>query len=557
MSLQISYSQEQERLEALYKYQIMDTDAEKEFDDITQLISHICETPISLITLLDDKRQWFKSKVGLEIEETPRNIAFCDHSIRGYELFEVLDANDDDRFRENPLVIQEPRMRYYAGVPLTTPEGHNLGTLCVIDLKPRKLSSFQKYALQVMAKQVVIQLELKEKIRKMNAANIELELARNKAEQANLAKSQFLSMMSHEMRTPLNAVIGISNLLLNQNNSSEQLELLNTLKFSAENLQGLIDDVLDFNKIEAGKISIEVTKIDLYKLLKNLKESFLPISKNKGIALNFKIGQSIPTFVLGDKLRLYQILSNLLINAIKFTQKGEVSLKLESNLINQERTSIRFTVEDTGIGIPEDKLKIIFEAFEQANSDTTRKYGGSGLGLSIVKKLLLLQGSNINVKSKEGEGSSFYFDLEFKSLSEEDEESDDIEVENLKLKPDLRLLLVEDNYINVMVISRFLQNWKIEHDTVPNGKEAVAKVQENHYDVILMDLQMPEMDGFEATRRIRELGNKYKLMPIIALTASAMLDVKDNIYNSGMDDFVPKPFKPENLYSKIAYWSNK
>lgn len=397
-----------------------------------------------------------------------------------------------------------------------------------------------------------------------DSKNFEEELihAKQDAEKALQAKEQFLSTMSHEIRTPMNAVIGITHLLLEEDPKSEQLENLKTLKFSAENLLALINDILDYNKIEAGKISFEKVDFNLREFINNIKHAFSYQAAEKGIELEFYVERDVPNLLIGDPVRLNQILTNLLGNAIKFTDKGfvivKVQLQEQTTTNDHKEVSLLFSVKDSGIGIAPDKRSTIFERFTQADSDTTRRFGGTGLGLSITKYLIEHQGGEIGLHSEIGKGSEFYFHLHFqisklKHLSGIISENQRDALSNLG---NVVLLLVEDRKINRMVASKFLRRWGIEVDFAYNGEEAVDKVQEKQYDIILMDLLMPKMDGFAAARQIRSLTN-YQNTPIIALSASTLSQEREKAFAVQMNDFISKPFNPNELYHKIIKYVNK
>lgn len=380
-------------------------------------------------------------------------------------------------------------------------------------------------------------------------AAIELEKAKEKAEGATVAKTQFLSTMSHEIRTPMNAVIGLTHLLLQENPRDDQLDNLQTLKFSAENLLSLINDILDFSKIEAGKIEFEQISFKLVDMVNSIKHSMEYKAKEKGIELKLEIDKRIPETVKGDPTRLAQILNNLISNAVKFTEKGYVKMAISNQGIDKNGIKLGFTVKDTGIGIPAEKLDSIFESFSQASSATTRKYGGTGLGLAITKKLLDLFGSNIQVLSTEGEGTTFSFVLTMGLPDASEKVSTTYltdETANTSWAGDI--LLAEDNKVNVKIACKFLKKWGLEVDVAENGLIAVQLAEKKKYDLVLMDLQMPVMDGYEATKQIREL---YPDIPIIALTASALLEVKAEAIAAGMSDYASKPFNPTELKKKI------
>lgn len=373
--------------------------------------------------------------------------------------------------------------------------------------------------------------------------------AKEEAEEASKAKGLFLSTMSHEIRTPMNAVIGLTNLLLHENPKDEQLENLQTLKFSAESLMYLLNDILDFSKIEAGKIELENTEFNLAQLLVNIRQTFIVKADEKNIKLSLLLDPLVPQIVIGDPIRIAQIISNLVSNAIKFTEKGEVLISLTVIEQSEHFSKVHFRISDTGIGIPAEKLPYIFEQFMQASSDTTRKFGGTGLGLAITKKLIEIFGSSIEVESEIGEGTTFYFDLQLnltsdnKSLIEPHKKKVDFEPLS-----GMRILLVEDNKVNTFVAARFLLNWGVNYEVAENGLEALSLLADNKYDLILMDLQMPVMDGYECTLAIRK---KDKVTPIFALTANAFNDVKSRVLSAGMNDYITKPFDPDELYKKI------
>ncbi|MFY0601211.1 MAG: response regulator [Cyclobacteriaceae bacterium] len=383
-----------------------------------------------------------------------------------------------------------------------------------------------------------------------------LKKARDVAEKASKSKSEFLSMMSHEIRTPMNAVIGLTNILLQDEPKPTQVEVLNTLKFSAKNLLVIINDILDFSKIEAKKIEFEIRPVNVAELLSSLHHVFQPSIKEKNLELYFDVDENMPDFIACDPTRISQILTNLISNAVKFTKKGRIAVKLDVIGSNQKEVIIKFEVSDTGIGIKKEKLTEIFGSFTQASSSTTRQFGGTGLGLAITKQLLELQGSDLFVESEEGVGSIFYFIQVFGTDFEEwDAKESNKPKEIVVDKQELmgtKILVVEDNEINIMVVIKFLKKWGVEYSIARNGQEAIDKYEEEAVDLILMDLQMPVMDGYESATQLRKNGVE---VPIIALTASALLEDQDKIESAGMNDFVTKPFDPEDLKNKIAKYS--
>ena len=931
---------ENERLEALFSYNILDTFSEEEFDNITKLASYICKVPIALISLIDDKRQWFKSRVGLDAPETPRNISFCQYAIMNNGVYEVPNTLENETFKNNPLVIGAPDIRFYAGAPLTTPEGFNIGTLCVIDRVPKKLNEDQKVALSTLAKHVVNQLELRNQnyrlkkevemlsgkeinaisnklnsykmaldetsivaitdikglithvneqfcdiskyskeeligqshriinsgfhskkffqdlwktissgaiwkgeiqnkakdgsfywvdttivpflsetgkplkyvairrdittqknekvkidqffslsldylciantsgffektnptftrelgftkeelhskpfiefihsddiqttlkelkklesglntigfegrfkckngeykllswninlvvetgimygiarditnvkiqankikellltqqsifngasysiiftdsdgiIKNINQAGLDLleysenevinkmtpgpfhdinevvkhakmlsvELgqtvepgfdtfvakareincpdgnewtyisksgkripvwlsvtcikgnqdeiigylgiaedytlkkqaeadlirAKDLAEQAVYSKDSFLANMSHEIRTPMNAIIGFTDILAKSTLDQKQKEFVKNIQLAGDNLMYIINDILDLSKMNSGKLVIELQPFNLKNTLKHVYDLLKIKASEKDIEFNLFLDADMPEYVIGDSVRINQILMNIAGNALKFTKEGEVTISVKKTSDSDNNITLKFTIKDTGIGIPENKLKTIFERFTQADDNTTRKFGGTGLGLNIAKQLIEMLGGEIELKSAEGRGSEFYFSLDFEKTDAMLVESNS---ENLIYKNTLghvKILLCEDNELNQRLAENVIESFGFELDIAENGKAGIDKLSKNKYDLILMDLQMPIMDGYQATIHIR---NEMKLtIPIIAMTAHSLVGEQSKCFEIGMNSYVAKPFKQEDLFAKI------
>jgi CheY-like chemotaxis protein/two-component sensor histidine kinase len=362
--------------------------------------------------------------------------------------------------------------------------------------------------------------------------------------------------MSHEIRTPLNSVIGMSHLLLRNNPREDQVEHMDVMLFSAKNLLAIVNDILDYNKIEAGKVNFEHIEMDVVSIAKSIIKSLELSAHDKGIELRIVIDEALKNKVLGDPTRLSQVITNLLHNAIKFTQSGYVELGIKVTQQDDKNMMLTVQVKDTGIGISKEKQKIIFERFTQADSSTSRGFGGTGLGLTICKRILELQGSLLHVISEVGYGSTFYFSQTFeksKNLSTAEIE-EDILAEEHKPFSGIHILLVEDNPLNVMVAKQFLQTWDATIDVANNGIEALEMLDTSRHRLVLMDLHMPEMDGYEATRRMRAAG---VTIPIIALTANLPKEIEKEIKEAGMNDIVVKPFLPNELYKKILHYSFK
>jgi signal transduction histidine kinase/CheY-like chemotaxis protein len=369
------------------------------------------------------------------------------------------------------------------------------------------------------------------------------------AQEATKAKTDFLSMMSHEIRTPLNGIVGVVHLLMKENVKTDfQKELIQTLLFSSNHLMAVVNEILDFNKINSNHVKLDHKPFDPVLLLDNLKKTFIPKSRDKKLDLVFETRSKLPYRLIGDQSRLHQIITNLIHNAIKFTESGIVILSVREVCRSEKTVRLQFEVTDTGIGIPFDQQSTIFDLFTQGDNQGAKRYGGTGLGLAITKELLRLFGSEIQLKSIPGKGTEFSFDIDF-------EFTDRMEVEMPVALPvkyakytKAKVLVVDDNTTNLLLATTFLRKKGIETETAADGKEAFEKFSTAQYDLILMDLRMPVMNGFEATRLIRDQGSD---IPVIALTASAFEDEKERAMTCGFSDYLVKPFLPEDFYEIV------
>ncbi len=380
--------------------------------------------------------------------------------------------------------------------------------------------------------------------------------ATEKAQQAVRSEERFLANMSHEIRTPMNGIIGMVNLLAQTQLNDEQKEFASWIKDSSEILLTIINDILDISKINAGQMAIEKTPFSIYDVLRNLNMSMELKAKEKNIKFHTHMDLSIPQKVVGDPVRLFQILLNLAGNAVKFTEQGEVTIIINKQKEDNDNIYLEFLIKDTGIGIDPEKLPTLFEPFVQASPDTTRKYGGTGLGLSISKRLVEMQGGTISAESELGKGSVFSFRVNYKKYvpgAKQYVPAPEKDLMNGRDLSGLRILLAEDNRISQRVGVKTMSKWGILVDVAENGRQAVEIVSSNPYDLVLMDVQMPEMDGFEATRQIRSfLSNPASKVPIVAMTASVISLDKAKCIELGMNDYISKPFKPEELYKMIS-----
>lgn len=435
--------------------------------------------------------------------------------------------------------------KVWMGVPLRV-ENEIIGVMCLQDYHSEdKFSSDDLNVLDFIANQIATAIQRRTMLD-------HLIIARQKAEEAAQSKQLFMSTMSHEIRTPLNEVIGIANLLMQGNPREDQMDLIKTLRFSGNHLMTLVNDVLDYNKMESGKIVFEQTQFNLSDFLEEIRRSYSFRSDEKRLKFDIIRKENVPAEVIGDQIRLNQILSNLLSNALKFTLEGEIKLYVGEIERIGNQSKIEFVINDTGIGIPKEKHTEIFDSFTQASTDTTRRFGGTGLGLAICKKLIELQGGTIRVDSEPGRGSSFIFSLFFGVVSQYSQKHVTGQTETFKGLEGKKILVAEDNKINFFVANKFLIGWGVKVSHAEDGQLALEMLKKEEFDLILMDLHMPILDGIEASRIIRNSDNpKIKNIPIIALTAAIMSESHDRIEDLNINDYVLKPFKPKDLYDRI------
>jgi signal transduction histidine kinase/CheY-like chemotaxis protein len=420
--------------------------------------------------------------------------------------------------------------------------------------------AFKNYniSLQEKNKELLVQKNrIKEQSLEMEEKNINLDFAKKEAEESLLAKAQFLSSMSHEIRTPMHVVLGITEILLTENLTPNQQGLLLTLTDSARNLLQIINDILDFDRIDSGKLTLGRIPFDLKKTITQSSNLANAAADKKGLKLVLDFDDQLPAQVKGDSHRINQLFNNLIGNAIKFTAEGGIIIRTEVVQQTNEEVILYFSVEDTGIGIAENKLSDIFNTFSQADTQATRNYGGTGLGLAITQKIVALMGGEIKVDSELGKGSKFYFTLTFDVAKNKvlgTTKPLTINERSLHQEGLQKILLVDDNQLDLAVGKKYLKYWNLKYDVAKNGQEAIDLVSQNDYSLVLMDLQMPIMDGFTAAENIRKIPeNKYQIgkLPIIALTASTVVEAQQKAFDVGMNDFLMKPYKPEGLFNLL------
>lgn len=520
---------EDERLAELLSYDVLDTEAEQLFDDLTTLASQICDTPIALISLIDPDRQWFKSRVGLDAEETSREIAFCSHAILQDDVFEIPNASLDPRFHDNPLVTGAPDIRFYAGAPLVSPSGHAIGTLCTIDRKPRKLTESQKTSLQTLSKSVVAHLELKRKNREL--------------ERTSQFRSDFLSYVSHEIRTPLNAINTFSRLLEGE---AQKLKLpesfttpLSHVTQSGERLLEIVNSVLDIKQIEAGKMRVMPRAVSTHDFFTHLFSLTKIRAEDGGITFTSTIDSRVPDTLFFDDTKFGQVSLNLLSNAIKFTNPG----KSVNAQVKYKNDKLIFNVIDQGIGISEEDQKRLFTPFERM--ENAHQISGTGLGLNISKRLIELMDGTIKVSSKVNEGTRISVTLPSDVLTANEFANAQPQsfVAQINIDKSAKVLVVEDHYINQVVIQTLFEKLGVAHAIVSTGEEGVKYVNANPVDLVLMDLNLPGIQGDEATAQIKSINPE---LPVIAVTADAITKPA-SLYEKGLDDVLTKPVDSNEL----------
>ncbi|GAB4568940.1 MAG: hypothetical protein Tsb0020_22890 [Haliangiales bacterium] len=549
---------ERARQRALLAYELLDTAPEEGFDRLTELAAAICETPIALVSLIDDSRQWFKSRIGLEPQQTAREVAFCNHAIRDTGLFEVTDATLDKRFMDNPLVLSDPNIRFYAGQPLLDPDGYALGTLCVIDREPRQLSEYQRRALALLADEVIDQILARRDRMLLEQAKEKAERAQAEAEAANQMKSRFLAVVSHEIRTPLSTIVGYPQLILNGIASLSREEIAEHARVIFERgqaLLALLNDLIDLSRIEANEISLNLQPLSLVELFETIRRGQQALLCAHGFSLEVEV-EPAAGYVQADDMRLHQVLANLLSNAKKASPPGG-SIGLRAT---REGDRVLISVTDQGRGMTAAQQERILESFYQAGTYADEGTQGAGLGLSIVKRIVDLHQGELQITSEVGRGSTFTVALE---AAEPARELPPLTVlaggcarGDTAPVISANVLVVDDDHTSGLLLTKLLEHEGFYCHRVVSGEQALEICARDSFDVVFLDNQLPGIDGAETMRRLRAtIGASAPT--IVALTADATPDARRRYIDLGFDAYEPKPVMVADLAKRVASYASR
>ncbi len=539
------------RLSALKGLEILDTPEEEMFDEITKLASMICNVPISLVSLIDETRQWFKSHHGLKARETPRSLAFCSHAILGDEMFVVPNAKRDNRFKNNPLVNGDPNVIFYAGIPLALDDQIKLGTLCVIDNKPRELNEEQVQMLRLLGKQTVRLLQMRKDRDK-------LEIEKRLAERANAAKRDFIAAISHDIRNPLNSLLGMSEMIREQPMSESILNYVDHIQNAGDVILNLVNDTIELSRLEENASVLNNEWFHLSQCLDVYHNFFKQETKRKKIEFQLKNEISETVYLLSDKRKLEKIIWNLTANAVKFTHHGSVDCHVYLETKADENANLIIEIKDTGPGISPEIKDQLFQKYNEFVPEGC-EISGSGLGLSIVKLSLEEMNGEINVESKVGEGSTFKVKIPTVWKREElSPGQKNLTNHNDSYLPQFssrkKVLIADDNELNRKVLKNYLKPLPFDIVEANNGIETERILGSDQFDIAFLDIEMPGKHGTEIAKAL----SSEKTRPILfACTGLCMPEEKEHILNSGFEYFMPKPYLKEELYSHLAEIAKK
>lgn len=529
---------EMEALRVLAEYDILHSLPEKEYNDLVALASLICRTPYAFLNFIGEDIQWTKASHGNESGGgIPRCDSVCTYTVLNAEPLVIPNLQSDPRTKNLPAVIGNEKLLFYAGVPLTSPAGHRIGAICVVDKYPHELTQEQLSALVSLSRQLISLLELRKKRKELQ------DLSEN--------KSRFLAFVSHEVRNPLNALTGYLQLLDSSKNThvSDKADLRECL-YLVDNISNIVDEVLEFSKLENSNVSINVSTFNLAELFNKMNSSFMPQAIRLGLDYESDL-RNLDIFVKSDPCRINQICQNLFSNALKFTKSGKISFNVQ--LIGSgEPIKLHITLSDTGKGIEQSKLISIFEPFKQEDASIEQRFGGTGLGLAIVKNITNLLNGEIYVESEVGKGSKFDVWLPLSmEVGARDEVKHLIPVE--LLNHDLRVLLIEDNQSNILVMQKIFTRFELSLDVAPLGAEGVRKAKSQHYDIAFIDHQLPDMLGTDV---VKELKSIISPPVLISFTANVFDDDVRKYFSSGFDDILAKPARIESVIELILKWQS-
>lgn len=573
------------RLKALQSYPTAGSINDSALDDLTMLTAELCAVPIALITLVDADRVWIKSSIGISISDIPRENSFSHYTIQQSGLLIISDILQDERFQASPWWALAPQIRFYAGIPLINPEGLAIGTLSVMDYSPRTLTMRQQSCLCALGRQTMMQMELKrclsaddlllsndrqptmpdtpgntvqtkrlaqalQQVRQLAHQNLALKSACAQAERATQMKSIFLATMSHEIRTPMNAVLGMVNLLSETELNTEQQEFVETIRIGGQSLLALINDILEFSRLEAGKTRLETVEFDLHGCMDEVVDLMATTAYAKELELAVIVEPNVPSLLRGDVSRLRQVLINLVANAIKFTHEGEVTLSARLDAETEQTVILTFIVKDTGVGIPHASQAEVFQPFVQFNTVADRTYGGSGLGLAICKELVELMGGTIGFKSQEGQGSEFWFTLTLQKVADCNHlTTSGISSLSSTGLANQRILLIDTKTINYRVLQTYASLWSLQVDRVTSVSDALTILRQCQqwrcpYTLVIIDNTVPDAKTLPS-----QLGSDPQLArtPSVLMASLNQRDISKQYHQLGFSAYVLKPLKQSRV----------